>query len=319
MSNEKTFSTGSDGNNYFTNGPATGDGIGYYMVGDVTTTDTNMAIRFPNVVCAESIQEAQLYLYVDSNGDDGEDVRLRIYGIDEDNTSNFSGGSPLGRSKTSASHTWDLTVPGTGQYINKNITDAVREVIDRGGWTSGNAIGLIIEEVGTSSDNAWFSGGPDNSSYNGFNSALLIRENAIPNFTPTPKSISAPSFPASHGHGLKIARPGIDVRSAPESDLWFTTDKKFWRILSKSAITTTGGVTYTIPHGLSYKPVAIAFMKSTLTGKRYTIPRFFPSIQQDPEGENNNGWIETDNTNVYIHTDDSSEVFYYLFLENQTG
>ena len=130
MANEKTFTAGASDDNYFESFDV--DGNGLFWVGDVAGTENiNGALRFENVTCNKSIQEAQLYIYVGAKDGTG-NLSLRIYGIDEDNTTAFtSSDNPFSRPKTTAYYDWSLSTPSAGVYINKNITTVVQEILDR--------------------------------------------------------------------------------------------------------------------------------------------------------------------------------------------
>jgi len=76
------------------------------------------------------------------------DIKFRTYGIDEDNTADF-GGDPSGRSLTTAYN--QKTQSANTNYFNfsDDWTDQVQEIVDKVGWSSGNAMGFKFQQDGT--------------------------------------------------------------------------------------------------------------------------------------------------------------------------
>ena len=71
-------------------------------------------------------------------------VPLVIHGIDADNAAAPTAGSDLASSNfTSANISWTDSV-GFGQQTSSDIKDIIQEIVDRSGWSSGNAMMLAI-------------------------------------------------------------------------------------------------------------------------------------------------------------------------------
>ena len=293
---------------------------GAFVIGNHWNSSANhlvpskSAIRFSNITVPQgSVNYAGLYLWVQYNGKSSTPRsgkwQFKVYCFDEDNTSDFSGGYPFGRSYTTAyENSNNDDEPDTGYWKEINVTAAVNEVLNRGGWSSGNALALVVDPYNCG-PNKRASDESDRQSF------LVIRVSAEPNFTPTPKSVAAPTFPAADSYGMKISYPGYEVLTATEGQLYFTTRKREYKIIAQGKITTTAGVVYNIAHGQSYKPCARAFFKSISSVKRYKIPRFIPGEIQDPDADTTNGQIEIDATNVKIMTTDACEVYYYIYID----
>lgn len=314
MANEKMFLAGSEPDNYWHK--RFGGDDGFCFVGDEFGGGQDGAIRFPGVTGSGNCNEAQLYFRVGFASSNSGQMDLNIRGIDEDNTGLFTG-DPFGRSTTDALIQWILSRPSVGSFANINVTSIVNEIRNRGGWSSGNAIGFLIYESGNTGTDIYFSGGIESSSASSI-SYLMIRESANPNLTPTAKSVSAPTFPLPDSFGIKISEPGVSVLTATEDQLFFTTRKLTNKIALEGSITTTANTTYNIPHGLGYRPVAIAYAKETGSSKRYKVPRYIPeSVFQDqfPSLDSTNGTIQTDSTNLKITTTSACEIYYRIFLE----
>lgn len=137
---------------------------GYWVVGNDSTFGQNVedgAIRFgPSGIAltqGQSISSAQINFYIGGRRGSGE-VKMRIYGIDEDNTGAFnSGTAATARAKTTAfvDHNTTLSV---GNTSGKDVTSIVQEIINRGGWSSGNKIGFILNDNGTTASNDYYEG-----------------------------------------------------------------------------------------------------------------------------------------------------------------
>lgn len=90
-------------------------------------------------------------------------------GIDEDNTATFSSSNkPSDQTLTTANLSG--TVSSAIDPLNMNVTNMVQEIVNRSGWESGNAMGFVIADDGSSSNN-WYS--PDYYDNNPSNSATL--------------------------------------------------------------------------------------------------------------------------------------------------
>lgn len=291
------------------------EGVNRFNVGYSYNTSRTLrgALRYTSLQISRGQTgiNADLHMYAQEKIGD-KDISVLARGIDEDNTGNFSGGAPFGRSLTSASNTHTSNV-STGSYFTIGVGSLIEEIVGRGGWNQGNAIAFIVEDNGTSTAN---SGGYLYDNYNDSpDSFLSYRVGSEPNFKPTPKEVAAPTFPSANSYGMKISYPGYDVDTATEDQTYFTTKKRCMRVVASGKINTTGGVVYNIAHGQSVKPFARAWFKSVSTSKRYQIPRFIPGEYQDPDADTTNGQIEIDGTNVKILTTDSAEVYYYIYID----
>jgi len=251
------------------------------------------AFRFEDVIVPQgstvNAGEFKFYVKAKGTGSSGT-LRLKVYGIDEDDTADFSS-SPFGRTKTSASVTYSGVMPGTGNYVNFGISSIVNEIVQRAGWSSGNALGLIVEDDG-SDVNYWIEDDSD--------SILSVRVNAEPDFTPTPVTVSAPTFPSSTDYGIRISQPSIDVKTATEPELYFTTRKKELRINEEKII----GTATSFAHGLSYAPCVLGY---NIDGSANINIMNFPSnlVSVEP-------YIASDGTVVKLYPDQGAYVYVFI-------
>jgi len=119
------------------------------QVGNQDGSGVSGALRFTGITLDknQSISSAEVNFYVGVRGNGSGDMKIRSYGIDEDNTDSF--GYPLGRSKTSAVNIQNVSLPQSGEYFGINLKSQVEEIIARNGWSNGNAIGFIFDDDGS--------------------------------------------------------------------------------------------------------------------------------------------------------------------------
>jgi hypothetical protein len=127
--------------------------------------DRWVGIRFQNVTIAQgaTINTAVIELVADEN-ETGTAGEMEIYCEDVDDSSTFTSASNniSGRTLTTAKASWlnPPTWSGGNTYETVDFTDAVQEVINRSGWSSGNDLSVIFKEVTSSRDR-------DSESYDG--------------------------------------------------------------------------------------------------------------------------------------------------------
>ena len=173
-----------DGSHFYTSGweSSGGAGFGYYYY-TVAGLDgpAHGAIRFSSITIPQGteINSAILYTLQSQNPGLTSYGRGTIYGVDADNTVQIpSGYNPAAQTRTTASVASSSVVNLTnstdeGAEVLYDVTDIVQEIVDRGGWSSGNAITfVIIGYRGTASNpgyeaTSWYT-------YSDGGSALLI-------------------------------------------------------------------------------------------------------------------------------------------------
>jgi hypothetical protein len=135
----------------------------YFEIGREGSSGYHGALRFTNVTVtgSESITYAHVKIICDWKlGANTNWMRWENYGIDEDNTGSF--GDPMGRTKTTATSHQDRTVPNLiGDDVDIDVLTMFNEIRQRGGWSSGNAMGFMMTENGSDNDSAFasFAGG----------------------------------------------------------------------------------------------------------------------------------------------------------------
>lgn len=271
---------------------------GSCIVGNWTGASTNGALRFINLVIPQGSSISSAYLLYKYSGVGGSGTwKFIAYGIDEDNTADFSS-YPFGRTRTSALNTYNEGQPTSGGTKTMDVKSILEEIVGRGGWSSGNAVGFIFDNDG--SDSGVYALADDNLSY------LVYRVASEPNFTPTPTTVIAPSLPTPKDYGFKIAKPGVNVLTASEENLFYSTNKLQFKVITQQQITTSANP-HVITHNLGYKPFAEAFAKSGSVWIRC------PYLGLDANYAT--PYIEITSTELKIHVAIGTVVYYYIFLD----
>lgn len=115
-------------------------------------------------------------------------------------------------------------------------------------------------------------------------------------------------------YGIKVSKPGVDVRTATNKDLVLDTSRNCLKLdnVATATITISGGSgTKTLAHGQSFIPVVIAFIN--IGGNYYTFPF------SDSAGENL-GYIKIDATNIVFSADtgDGDYTIYYFLSKTES-
>lgn len=121
----------------------------YVIAGKKLTSSDGSAIRFPFVAIdqGQTVTSAGLeWRNVLTTVTD--DIKFKIFGINEDNTADFSS-SPMGRPKTTAVRT-KVQAANTSEFnFGDDVTSLVQEIVNRGGWAAGNNMGFLFNDNGT--------------------------------------------------------------------------------------------------------------------------------------------------------------------------
>lgn len=305
MANEVNFNPGDNDDTAFEwEGGSNGVGSFWFGYDNDLSREMNGAVRFVSVSIPQgtTVNNAELR-FPNGSKSGSSNAMAKVYGIDEDNTSDFGGGWPGGRTQTTAYNT---------HYADSNsftigVTSIVNEILGRGGWSSGNAMGFIVWNDNTNTgDNNYFAESNESEIF------LEIRVNAEPNFKPTPKSVSAPTFPTAEDMGIRISKPGKNVLTDTDANMFFTTRKKTWQVYEEKEVTTSASP-HTITHNLGYAPEALVYANSN--GKRVRLNRMFSVNYTDPTGVNLEGYYTCNSTTMKIYVPTSTDIYYYIFIE----
>lgn len=297
MANEYFDKSISNSDVYFEGGGSSGDTL--FKFGNQDGDSYKGAIRFPTVDRSGTVVYAAVYVQQSNVVFTGSPVKFDVWGIDEDNTSDFSSGNPTTRSKTSATTYFEKGTPSEDQYTEVVVTSMFNEIVSRGGWSSGNAMGFIFQDQGSPSDAGILSTNVFEENY------LVWRTAAVPDFTPTPKSVAAPSFPNSQNIGIKISQPNQSVLTATDAQLYFTTKRKQFKVVSEAQITTTAD-----PHNITHGQLGIPFADVFVKGGSnwYRLPGIASPFDT-------HGYYEINSNQLKIYAGVGATVYYYIFLD----
>jgi hypothetical protein len=124
------------------------------IVGNFSGDVYDIGLRFDNVTVPQGaiINSATLTLTASTDESDPSTATV-LKGIDEDDTAVYSSSSrPSQRPKTSATVSYDIPATTKNvEYDFPEIKTLVQEIVDRAGWASGKALGLVIEDNGNPS------------------------------------------------------------------------------------------------------------------------------------------------------------------------
>lgn len=284
--------------NYLDTWDSSAGGNGSIKAGD----GADSAVRYRNITIAQgtSIYSAVFKFIVDAKGAGSGTARTLVYGINEDNTADF-GGDPLGRPKTSASTTYNITPPAIGERVDCTVTSQVQAIINRAGWVSGNALGFIINN-NSSDANVWikdnFGAVPD--------TYLSILLSANPTFTPTPISTDSKPKSVKVSYGIKYSKPHKSVLNATEADIYFSSGKPTLKAKFFGMRTMTNETASLVVHQLGYNPIYTGYGKpSTLL---YKLPKFSGSFFVS--------YIEADKSEARAYSTNVINIFYYIFIDD---
>jgi len=256
----------------------------------ISTGSASGALRFSsvNVPSGSTINSATITWYP-SGTYTADRIILQIAGIDEDNTADFSS-DPLGRTKTTATVTGYHPNPSTDGVAEDtpSLTAIVQEIIDRAGWSAGNAMGFIIEDDGGTADNTMnWSDYNDPSGeeavltidYTGGTTTSTSSSTSTTTSSSTSTSSSSTTLPFEF-FGMKVSKPGIDVlRTNMPNDLQFSSQYNTLKYFMEGRMSvrlnatidalTAETVTTEIYHNLGYFPFHVVYLSLFLTGNFY--------------------------------------------------
>lgn len=101
---------------------------------------TNVTIGQGDLIESASVQTKAVTTALD-------DISYDLYAEAADNSGVIEGGTQLNaRTKTTAAVNWTALAQGTGFVTSPDIKDVIQEVVDRGGWASGNALTILGDD-----------------------------------------------------------------------------------------------------------------------------------------------------------------------------
>ena len=210
--------------------------------------------------------------YIDNTSGVERTIHYKFTGVDEDNTGDFVA-SPLStcrtRTHTTAAVDWDSTfTPSSGTSRDSpDLSTIIQEIVDRGGWSSGNTIGIYLHDDGTSNNNYYdykyyssypttaplltityeYGGSPSVSPSASTSPSISPSSSASPSssVSPSPSASASASpspspLPPPNPAVLKIAKPGVNVLTNSDIEkLIFSSEYGTLKYFTKQAINTS--------------------------------------------------------------------------------
>lgn len=111
------------------------------------------AVRFQNVTIPQGAIITSAYWSIKASGGGANYMRIEFYVIDEDNTATFSTKTDFNSRNlwpTSNAPEWEETATwtsGVRYYGPNNLAPLIEHLVNREGWTSGNALGIKINGI----------------------------------------------------------------------------------------------------------------------------------------------------------------------------
>lgn len=305
---------------------------------DVWGDASEMGLRFEGVTIPQgsTINSATLKGYLSSFGITDGTLRTKVYGIDEDNTATMTS-DPTGRTKTTAAVDWD-EASKTDPITSPDISTIVQEIVDRAGWSSGNAMGFLIPDDGSDS-------GPNSNyySYDGDSTKdfELTVDWTAASTTSTSTSTSSTSTSTSttsstttqladpnYAQGImRITKEGKDViKSNYLDDYFFDSNYPLLKVYDYNTFTTLIDGTKEISHDLGYVPYAMVFSQYlednggggvNITDEYYQHDWFLNGATYYTYGYTK---IYADKLDIHVEnintpTPGTIDGFYYIFIE----
>jgi len=174
------------------------------------SNDIDGVIRITDVTIPQaSIINSATVTFRSKSSGWGSTVYTKINGFKETNTATFST-NPMGRSRTTANVTWNFSTPSSGVNVTSaSIVSIIQEIVDQGGWVSGNALGIVFENNNTIESGAYFSSYDDSTTL----CALLTVDYTAPG---SPSSSVSPSrSPSASISPSSSASPSASVSATP--------------------------------------------------------------------------------------------------------
>lgn len=109
----------------------------------------HLAFRFQNVTIPNGATIDSAFLKVTKNfPSSAVAITAAVHALDADNVTHFNEGaggtSPDETAKTAASVSWNIVGgTGNGRLTSPDIAIVIKEIVDRGGWSSGNALAVV--------------------------------------------------------------------------------------------------------------------------------------------------------------------------------
>lgn len=298
---------------YFDNSPSESSAL---SLGNPGAVLRHIALRFTGVTIPNgaTITSAKIR-FVDLNTKSATGIALLIQGVDEDNTAEFvisPENTARTRTKTTANVGWtgSFSQVKDSNRDTPDLTSIVQEIVDRAGWSSGNAMAFWLADNGSTSGQYIdfyeyassttkcaillvdynFGGSPSVSPSSSSSASISPSASASPSssLSPSPSSSFSRSpspSPAENISILEVAKDGVDIlKTNDPRDVKFSSKYGTLKYFTKSQqiMTIDGSVgdfagKKIFTHNLGYYPFVEVFVRvyiGTPSGNYEYVPFF---------------------------------------------
>ena len=256
----------------------------------VAGTAVNFAVRFTNVSIPVGATINSAKLTVQKWWTQSYNLVSKVSGIDEDNTADFSS-DPMGRSETTAKVDWDANrswVADT-EYDTPNLASIVQEIINRPGWSDGNAMGFFVKDDGQPTNSTQLAFYDYNRSttrcvlltvdYTGGTTTSSSTSTTTSTSSSTSISTSSTTLPLEF-FGIKISKSGKNaLKTNMPDDLVFSSQYNTLKYFMEGRLNTsivqsvngfdTVKVTTSVNHNLNYFPFHVSYVSPNWIGGNF--------------------------------------------------
>jgi len=276
------------------------NGIGKNFFGQ----DVYTGLRFASVNVPQGTTITSAYLRITDAQNDSYSIAYKIFGIKETDTASLTS-DPVGRTKTTASTSVSQTGSSTDTVRTYNVTSIVQEIINQGGWSSGNHLGFITQDNGTSNSSIlryysydgsttkcaqleinWGGASPSASVSPSTSVSPSISASTSPSSSLSASASPSPSpMPPANQAILKIAKPGVNVLTNSDIEkLIFSSEYGTLKYFDKQALNlsfdaSNGDITCrgSVDHNLGYYPFVEVYV-SVYIGSPTGIYEYCPFV-----------------------------------------
>jgi len=180
----------------------------YMHMGRDSTVYYDSWVRFDNITIPQGslIVSAQI-VFTSSPYTTTGTCYMRIWAIDEDNTADLTT-NPYGRDLTTAYTDWTVGAWSSGEKgpdtTTSNFKTSVQEVVNREGWSSGNALGIALKNNGSPAGQNW------RGAYGNYSGATLDPELTIVYIEPHLQCHSENTIIQQGTHSLRVVAVKTD-------------------------------------------------------------------------------------------------------------
>ncbi len=196
-----------------------------------------------------TILSATLNLYANTSNL-GTTAKTIFYGVSQDNVTGFAdltADKPEGKTRTTASVTKDFTVANWGTTgFDKELVDVttlVQEIVNRGGWVSGNSMALVGHDNGSTVDNYIGNGTYDSAASRGAKLSITYQTGSAPTKL-QPQYLLAP-FKLPAGTALQTFLTSWDSSEWTTTNAYIAQSEATDNSTSDTEIDTAAGVILT--------------------------------------------------------------------------